>query len=160
MINLTVKTEGLPEMLRRFDRAAGLPRTRGEVRVQGEKVQYALREYAPQRSRPQIWSDDPEKRRRQIRGFFYYLHAGAIHVPYQRTRRLARAWRFDWRASVDSMNVIVENDLYYAPLVQSSDWQTRYHRRSGWRTVEEVFRAHELTAVQAIFDAVEQDTSA
>lgn len=91
--------------------------------------------YPPAAHRPQPFVSD-----RQRRGFFAKLNAGEIQVPYRRgfspgSQRLGQSWNI---RAISWHTVEVGNPATYGELVQSKDRQTRYHKTTGWNTVEAV----------------------
>ena len=83
---------------------------------------------------PAIWSGDPEKRKRQIRGFFAKLRAGLIEVPYRRGGLNSQSFGKPWATKKESdTKYVIGNNTDYGPLVMG-DQQTRFHKRSGWPT--------------------------
>lgn len=96
-----------------------------------------LAKYPPERHGKAIWSRDPEKRKRQIRGFFYLLRNGLITVPYQRRNELAKGWRVRMRDN--GLTWAAVNEVAYASLVQGRK-RTRYHELTNWKTPSEVWQ--------------------
>lgn len=98
-------------------------------------LQGKLQKYPPQTyvSRKQAygktWFSD-----RQRRWFFAALRAGEIDVPYRRTRHLRNAWEI---MSVGN-DVVLVNDMEYAPYVHQQATQSRMLRLRDWPTVEGV----------------------
>ena len=96
--------------------------------------------YPPERHGPMIWSEDPEKRARQRRGFFAKLNAGEIEVPYRRgsspgSETLGRKWTIE---EVGPFEAKIGNAASYGPFVQDPEKQSRYHQMTGWPTTQDV----------------------
>ena len=149
-----VRIEGLERLLRKVDTIARQPKTKTAVRRAGELVQRKLREYPPERHGPAFLSANREKRRRQLAAIFAKLAAGEI--PYRRTRRLARGWRFDYRSVRSDMVATLTNETRYAHWVQGDARQAMYHKVTGWKTAGAVLRQAEVEAVRIVFAAVEE----
>lgn len=77
----------------------------------------------------------------QRRGFFARLRSGEIQVPYVRgfaptSEQLGQRWTVEERDG--GLTQVVGNNASYAPLVQSAQRQTTYHRITGWKTDEQI----------------------
>lgn len=158
MINVQIRVDGLAAAQRRFDNAAQFRNTRRAVKSEGKRWQSVLRAYPAARHGPAIWSDDPEKRARQLRGFFARLRDGSITVPYVRTGRLQRGWVNHWSDSADYMQLELVNRVPYGTLVQGSGTQTRYHGLTGWRTDEQIVQSEWPETLTVVSLAVGLDT--
>jgi hypothetical protein len=86
--------------------------------------------------RPQPFVSD-----KQRRGFFAKLRSGEIEVPYIRgsspgSERLGQSWAVKTRNQ--GLTAVIGNDASYGRLVQDQSEQVRYHRDTGWQTVQDV----------------------
>lgn len=133
---------------------------RPAVMAVAEHLLGKVRRYPRQpHGRPAIWSDDADKRQRQIFGFFARLRSGEITVPYIRTSALAKRWSI--YTAREGLEATLVNNTPYGPLVQSAEEQTRFHALTGWETIDDVVdreRAHAENIannlVQAIFGSI------
>lgn len=74
------------------------------------------------------------------------------HSSYIRTGTLGRRWTTRIERSGNGLVGKVGNNTEYGPLVQSSRFQTRFHKRTGWTTDDQVVR-EEQAAIVADFQA-------
>lgn len=130
--NLNVEYDALKRTMQKVRRSEGF---KDGMQDGARYFAAQLAKYPPERHGPAIWSNDPVKRVRQIRGFFYYLRKGLIEVPFRRTRALANAWR----VIVRGMTWEARNDQPYASLTQGRK-RTRYHALTNWKTPPEVWQ--------------------
>lgn len=129
-IRLTIGPVG--EALGRLQRKAGFNRG---ARAALLHLQSVVNVYPRHVSRPQPFEND-----KQRRGFFAKLNAGEIEVPYVRglspsSERLGQRWRTESMA----VGAKLTNNASYAGLVVGRS-QTRYHQRTGWKTIEDAIR--------------------
>jgi hypothetical protein len=119
------------------------PAMRATVLAGGEHLKGKIAIYPAQRHGAAIWSQDAEKRKKQLRGFFYHLRQGDIEVPYRRgqsasSQSLGRKWTAALGETLpDGEQAVVGNNAPYASLVQGPE-QTRYHQLTGWITTTQV----------------------
>jgi hypothetical protein len=69
---------------------------------------------------------------------------------YVRTGTLGRRWTTNVERKSDGLVGKVGNNTPYGPWVQSAQFQTRFHARTGWRTDEQFIRENE-TAIRDFF---------
>lgn len=155
-MRVTVNLGNVPALLTRLEQVNGLKT--GLALAALDLAGQFRNAYPPSRRGPAIWSDDPEKRRRQIRGFFAKLKAGAIKVPYIRSfdrnsKRMGGSWTT--RAMRGGLVQVVGTAVDYAPLVVGEK-QTRYHKLTGWKQVEEIVTARAGRLVQIISRSIER----
>lgn len=126
----------------------------------GEHLKAVLSVYPAERHGPMIWSQDKEKRLKQIRGFFYHLRKGDIEVPYRRgqsaqSEMLSKRWVVGVTTDTDTeIAVSIGNSASYAPLVHDADKQTRYHQLTGWLTTQTVKETEEKKVVEMVEEAI------
>lgn len=136
-IQIDIDYGGLPEALEQLQRMEAVKLGLQEA---GQFIRSQIAIYPAQSSRPQSFVSD-----RQRRGFFAKLKAGEIVVPYPRqtapkSERLGQSWTTS--TSNGGMTVTVGTPASYAPLVQSAERQTLYHRVTGWRTDGDVVQQY------------------
>lgn len=71
---------------------------------------------------------------------------------YIRTGTLGRRWTHKIERSGSGLTGKVGNNTTYGPWVQSQQFQTRFHQRTGWRTDEQAVKDNE-EAIVADFQA-------
>lgn len=145
MTDVIVDLGGVPEMLQRLGATAG--NLQSGLNAGGQYLKSKLATYPRERHGPQPFRTD-----KQRRGFFAKLKAGEIDVPYTRTGKLGQSWEV--RAS--ATEVIIGTRYDKAPLMQSRDDQTRYHKTTGWKTAEDVQERDGAQAVRIVEDTVKQ----
>jgi hypothetical protein len=116
----------------------GLAGVRAAIKGAAIHVLNRMKEYPPARHAKQPFVSD-----RQRRGFFAKLRAGEIQVPYRRgqspkSESLKHRWAM--RTEDDGLTAVVGNNASYARLVQDAEKQTRYHKTTGWGTVQGVMK--------------------
>ena len=145
----TLRVEGAKELLTRIDDICKWRNVLNAIGAAATDLQGRLQEYPQQASRPNPLIRTNAKVRR---GFFYYLRAGKIQVPYRRKMALHKRWTVayknrGWRA-------VIGNSTPYARLVQDSAKQTNYHRQTGWITTDEVVKRYGNQAINSIRKAI------
>jgi len=145
----TIRVEGVEKLLKKIDTLAKMRNVLNAISAAATDLQVRLQEYPPQSSRPNPLIRTNAKVRR---GFFYYLKAGKIQVPYRRKMALHKRWGIalkngGWRA-------IVGNSTSYARLVQDSAKQTNYHRQTGWITTDEIVKRYGNQTINSIRQAI------
>lgn len=128
--------EGLAQLLVTVEELRDLVPARAALRAGALMLRGALAAYPPASRRPQ-----PLRTDRQRRGFFYRLHHGLIDVPYRRgsspgSETLGRRWTIG--EEDDGRRQVIGNNARYGRPVQDADYQTAYHRDTGWPTVQGV----------------------
>lgn len=156
-VTVDVDLGQVPNLMVRLKKMQGLKLglAAGAVFLKGKIAVYPTRRYGEA-----IWSSDPAKRARQIRGFFAKLNSGAIQVPYVRgsssqSQRLGQRWATESRNN--GMTQVVGNNAKYAELVQSAVKQTQYHKITNWITDAQVVAKHGAQAVQIVGSYVQKD---
>lgn len=97
-----------------------------------------LSEYPPARDNKPKQPFVTDKSRRY---FFYALKAGLIDVPYVRgASRRSETFGKRWAVVAVGDSVLIGNRASYAPFLVGVNWQSRYMRKLGWRTVHETTR--------------------
>lgn len=110
-----------------------------------EFVRYA-QVYPPQKHVEQGFATDRSRRK-----FFVMLRRGEITVPYRRKYVLQRSWGVKrvapnlWYAG---------NTASYAGLLHSLKRRTRAHKKRGWLTVSEIWRARNAAIKRKFNDEV------
>lgn len=156
-VTVEVNMGQVPNLMIRLKKMQGLKLGLqvGATFLKGKIAVYPQRRYGEA-----IWSSDPTKRKKQIRGFFAKLNSGAIQVPYVRgsssgSQRLGQRWTVEGRNN--GMTQVVGNNAKYGQLVQSAVKQTRFHKITNWITDEQVVRLHGAQAVQIVGSYVQKD---
>ncbi len=100
----------------------------------------------------------PFKTDRSRRFFFAALRKGDIEVPYKRgsspgSEKLTTSWTT--KVSADGRRGVVGNDTSYGRLVQGAR-QTAYHKKTGWKTVQEVAKKEQKAILRFFQQAYER----
>lgn len=148
-----IRIEGMDELLKQLD-ALGRPETfdaaldAAALYLKGKADDYPP---AANAHRPQPFKSD-----KQRRGFFAKLHAGEIEVPYRRGQSPgSEAHGRRWTISRPRAGMrVIGNNSSYGPLLQSLAAQARYHKASGWQTVEEIVTREREKVVDLVRDAL------
>ncbi len=116
------------------------------------KAKIAIYPASPGGRRRESWTP------KQRRWFFWALNAGIIDVPYRRgtspnSERLGQSWTV---ASRIWHTATVGNDTSYGPFVQDKEKQARYHKRTGWKTTQQVAKTESAAIVGKIENQVER----
>lgn len=90
----------------------------------------------------------PFKTDKQRRGFFAKLRAGEIKVPYPRGGMLGKLWHTVPEDGYWTQRV--GNPQPYAGIVQGAEKQSFYHKKTGWKSVPQVWREEEKS-IRTIF---------
>ena len=137
MADVGIHIEGLPELQKIMQKVGSLQPVKTGLVAAAKHLKSRIEKYPPVSRRPmaQFWTD------KQRRGFFYYLKRGKIEVPYLRgvsdkSEVHSKSWTI--QASNGGLTQTVGSDTSYGPLVQDINKQTRYHRETGWKTIQEV----------------------
>src|SRR5690242_18573584 len=98
-LNVSVDLGSTPSLFARLQKMEGV---KLGLAVGAQYLKGKLATYPPRRYGPAIWSANPQKRIKQIRGFFAKLRAGEIDVPYRRgqsdaSERLGQRWTTESR---------------------------------------------------------------
>lgn len=114
--------------------------------------------YPSESHRPQPFVSD-----KQRRGFFAKLNAGEIEVPYKRgmspnSETASKRWTVEERDGGNTQ--VVGNSASYAPLLYSKASQTLYHKQTGWRDVETVYRDEKQNLAKVAREAAQQNIRA
>jgi len=150
-----IRIEGLPRLSEIMRRVGTLQPVKTGLRAGARHLQgKMISEKPPVSRRPvaQFWSD------KQRRGFFYYLNAGKIDVPYyrrisQNSEDLTHSWTTEERNG--GLTQIVGNDTKYGPLVQDEAMQSRYHKITGWKTIQTISKEQTDEVVRALKEVVD-----
>lgn len=133
---MKIAIEGLDKVMATLD---GKAMVSGMLAGVAQDLEGQMRDAYPPApiGQPAIWSSDPEKRKKQIRGFFARLKEGLIEVPYRRgglnSQNLGKSWTTKKESET---KYIIGNSTDYGPLVMDASRQTRFHKRSGWPTTQ------------------------
>lgn len=156
-VRIDVDMGKVPTLMTRLKKQQGLKTglAVGATYLKGKLATYPTRRYGKA-----VWSSDPAKRYRQIRGFFAKLKAGEIDVPYRRgqspgSQRLGQRWTTEARNN--GFTQVVGNNASYAPLVQAAKKQTQYHKQTGWITDEKVVKQEGARVVEIVGSYVQKD---
>lgn len=154
VVQIDIDYGGLPEALEEMLRMEAVKLGLQEA---GQFIRSQIAIYPAQSSRPQPFVSD-----KQRRGFFAKLNSGEIVVPYPRqtapkSERLGQSWTTS--TSNGGMTVTVGTPASYAPLVQSAERQTLYHRVTGWRTDGDVVQQHGSAAADIVEARVAREYS-
>ncbi|MCA0455654.1 MAG: hypothetical protein LCI00_16885 [Chloroflexi bacterium] len=112
--------------------------------------------YPQHKPRPQAPYWTPKQRR----GFWAKLNKGEIEVPYVRgssknSQKLGQSWTTEARNS--GLTQVIGTAVGYARLVQSAAKQTRYHKKTGWRTEKQIMQAEAPKAIKTITFYIQRD---
>ncbi len=138
MADVSIKVEGLDKLVNRLRKVGSLAGVRAAIRGAAIHVLNRMKEYPVARHAPQPFVSD-----RQRRGFFYHLRKGDIEVPYRRAQSpKSESLKHRWarKTEDDGLTEVVGNNASYARLVQDEEKQTRYHKTTGWATVQSVMK--------------------
>ena len=148
MSEVSFQIEGLPELQRIMKEVGSL---RPVIEGLGKAATHVKGKIAslPRVSRrkvAQFWT------MKQRKGFFYHLNQGDIEVPYfrrinKKSEDLSHSWTV--QSGKGGLSWKVGNDTTYGPLVQDEDKQSRYHKETGWITIQKV-RDQEASTVGEI----------
>ena len=88
--------------------------------------------------------------------FFGKLKRGEIQVPYTRgsspgSETLGKKWTI---AATSQTEVVIGNNVSYAPFVQSQQYQSMYMRAVGWQTAEDVVARESETVIHKVEDEI------
>jgi hypothetical protein len=138
MADVSIKIEGLDKLVSRLGRVGGLSGVRAAIKGAAIHVLNRMKEYPVARHAPQPFVSD-----RQRIGFFKRLRAGDIEVPYRRAQSPgSQSMKHRWamRTEDNGLTAVVGNNASYARLVQDEEKQTKYHKTTGWGTVQGVMK--------------------
>jgi len=131
-----IRIEGLPELQEIMKKVGSLQPVKTGLKAGAGQLKREVAKEPPVSRRPvaQFWTD------KQRRGFFYYLKAGKIEVPYFRgisegTEDMTHKWTIQSRHG--GLTWIVGNNVSYGPLVKEEGIQARYHKETGWKTTRQ-----------------------
>lgn len=154
---ITLKIEGIEELLKKLDNIAAMRRVKASVKQAGVFLKGKVAEYpaVSRRPNPRI-KLDPKVRR----GYFYHLKHGDIEVPYRRgsspgSQKLGQSWNVRTRNS--GWSAIIGTGVSYARLVQDSAKQASYHRQTGWITTKQAAQLYGKQAVDYVKDALKAE---
>ena len=149
---IQITVEGADELIRKLTTLQQFNKVRARVGAEANFLRSKLKHYPKKvySSNPLIKSD-PKVRR----GFFYHLKHGDIRVPYHRGYKLRNSWAVS--QSTDGFTAWIGNNMPYAELVQSSEYQTRGHKWSGWLTDQGAINVYGPGIKQRIMAAVEKE---
>lgn len=121
----------LKDVLDRYKIAAAV-RT-GALHIKGKVSIYPSASHRPQ----------PFVSSKQRRFFFWALKAGKIEVPYRRgispsSEDHGKSWTL--KAVRGGLVYKIGSDTSYGPLLQSEVHQTAYHKKTGWKTIQQTAR--------------------
>lgn len=138
MADTSIKIEGLDKLVSRLRKVGGLAGVRAAIKGAAIHVLNRMKEYPIARHAPQPFVSD-----KQRRGFFWHLRQGDIEVPYRRGQSpKSESLKHRWAMKIedDGLTAIDGNNASYARLVQDEEKQTRYHKTTGWATVQNVMK--------------------
>jgi len=154
---ISIKAEGLDELIAKLDSLAAMRRVKAAIKQAGVYLKGKVAEYPTVSRRPNpLIKLDPKVRR----GFFYHLKNGDIEVPYRRgmspgSQKLGQSWTV--RSQNSGWRAVVGTNASYAKLVQDSAKQTSYHRGTGWITTKQTVQLYGDQAVDQIRQALKQE---
>jgi hypothetical protein len=124
---MSITIQGMDELFKTLDRAAALDKLEAPMKKGLYRLQAFMAQYP----------------------------SAPSHSKYVRTGTLGKRWT---TAPIDrNSNGLVGrigNNVPYGPWVQSERFQTRWHRRTGWRTDEQAIRENEAAIVADFQQAV------
>lgn len=153
----SIRLEGMDALLKRISDLGRLRRVRAATKVAAAHVKRKFQEYPPASRRKQLF-----KSAKQRRAFFAKLRSGEIEVPYVRgsspgSRNLKQNWTLV--EANEGLTQIVANATPYGPLVHDNEKQTRYHRETGWPTVDKVLEAERDVVINYLRQALEREAN-
>jgi len=154
---MTIRIEGLSELLAKITRLSQLAGVKAALRVAALHIKGKVARYPAASHRPQPFVSD-----KQRRGFFYHLKHGDIEVPYRRgtspgSETLGRRWTTEARNS--GLTQVIGNNASYAQLVQGPERQTAYHAATGWQTTAQVAEQEAPVVIEYVRAAIENELS-
>ena len=134
--------------------AAGDP-TRAMVLACAIHFVAKVNQYPPESHRPQPFKTD-----KQRRAVFAKLSAGEIEIPYRRgqspnSETASKRWSVESRDG--GLTQVAGNNASYAPLLYSAQGQAAYHKETGWKTVEDVYKDEKQELARVARDAARQN---
>lgn len=151
---IQITVEGADELIRKLTTLQQFNKVRARIGAEANFLRSKLKHYPKK-----VYSPNPliKSNAKVRRGFFYHLKHGDIRVPYQRGYRLRNSWSV--AQSTDGFSAWVGNNMPYAELVQSSEYQTRGHKWSGWLTDKGAINVYGPEIKQRIMAAVEKEVA-
>ena len=128
----TIEMKGLEQTLNRlaWEKGARMALPVAAKYVQGKAAQYPAVKRPPRKSvYGKTFQSD-----RQRRKVMAMLRQGLW--PYRRTGTLGRRWTM--RVAPATLTAWVGNNTPYAPMVQDTKGQSKYHQVVGWKTTQAV----------------------
>lgn len=151
------------KLLRKLKTLQELAPVTGALLAAGVHVAGKFSEYPPQSglTRKQVYGQSFQSER-QRRWFFAALKRGEIEVPYRRgsspgSRNLKQTWTV---RQVSPLVVEVGTNTPYAPYVQSSESQSRYHSMTGWRTDKDIMESERELIVGYVWKEIRRQLEA
>jgi hypothetical protein len=89
----------------------------------------------------------PFKTLKSLRWFFANLKSGKLRVPYRRTGTLGRKW---FIKVIRWSMVRIGNNTPYAPVVQYRPEQSRFHKKGGWKTTDDIVEQDEGKVIKEV----------
>ena len=151
---IQITVEGADLLIAKLTTLSQFNKVRARVGAEANFLRSKLKHYPKKVYSPNpLIKSDPKVRR----GYFYHLKHGDIRVPYHRGYKLRNSWAVS--QSTDGFTAWVGNNTPYAELVQSSEFQTRGHKWSGWLTDKGAINVYGPGIKQRIMAAVEKEVA-
>ena len=151
---IQITVEGADLLIAKLTTLSQFNKVRARVGAEANFLRSKLKHYPKKTYSPNpLIKSNPKVRR----GFFYHLKHGDIRVPYHRGYKLRNSWAVS--QSTDGFTAWVGNNMPYAELVQSQEFQTRGHKWSGWLTDKGAINVYGPGIKQRIMAAVEKEVS-
>ena len=151
-MNLTAELRGIDELTAKLGKLAAFENLRPAMNRSLNRLLADVKVYPEPPgpgSFPGFVSD------KQRRWFFWALRAGAITVPYVRTRRLGNAWTMQTGVSAGDLTGTLGNNTVYGPFVMARDEQAAIHQ-GRWPTVERVLEENKSAIVRDFQQEIER----
>jgi hypothetical protein len=128
---MSIEITGLGDILERLERLERMEGVQAAVMAAGMHVKGVVDDYPPSSE-----ANSPTQRRWYERGYGprWRVKSGAVHGS-KTSQMLGRRWTV---RPLGATSVVVGNNVSYGPFVQDEEKQARFHKRRGWKTVQQV----------------------
>lgn len=136
---MTIEIEGLDKLTKKLEKVEELHRV---LRAPMKKSVSLLHDDISKYPRKDPTAFNRLATPKQKRAYWERVRSGAAEhrrgIGYVRTGKLGKKWTSEVRTSSTEIVGVVGVNAGYAPQVQSLANQTKYHKASGWPTIEKV----------------------
>ena len=156
-----IRVEGIEPLLAKLERLGKLEAGIAALKAGAEELKGEASRYPPAARFPRAFIYNRTfKTEKQRRFFFWALRSKVIQVPYRRgtspgSERHKASWTV--REEAGGLRQVIGSDTSYGPLIQSRARQTLYHKRVGWRTVEEIAEREGPKVVEKVIEAIKRE---